>query len=322
MQLYRAGWRSVDLDLDATLVATYRGQFEEAATCARSAWEHFVGGPGTPNLPPHRQASARLASATLAAYTGDVALMHQMLRPLFESALTGEITSPVTWRACLVAARVEPDFRAAAAGAPRQQPRTDGWFVLEKSCRAGDRGRRPSAPGGLLGRAVRLQLETEMSRQRGEDTVEDWQHVVDSWRAVGAPTTRDGRCSGWPSGRSRKDALTTQPQPRRESREISEELGARPLLQEVHALSRRARLRIGPAAEQAHGDGLAVLTGREREVLELVAQGRSNDQIAETLFISPKTASVHVSHILAKLGATSRTEAAARWHQARADTPN
>lgn len=46
-------------------------------------------------------------------------------------------------------------------------------------------------------------------------------------------------------------------------------------------------------------------------MLHLVAEGHSNDQIAKKLFISPKTASVHVSRILAKLGVTSRTEAAA-----------
>ena len=46
-------------------------------------------------------------------------------------------------------------------------------------------------------------------------------------------------------------------------------------------------------------------------MLALVAQGRSNAEIAQQLFISPKTASVHVSHIMAKLGAASRTEAAA-----------
>jgi len=59
------------------------------------------------------------------------------------------------------------------------------------------------------------------------------------------------------------------------------------------------------------GDGpLGSLTDREREVLALVAEGQSNGKIATTLFISPKTASVHVSNILAKLGVASRTEAA------------
>jgi DNA-binding NarL/FixJ family response regulator len=63
---------------------------------------------------------------------------------------------------------------------------------------------------------------------------------------------------------------------------------------------------------------LAVLTEREREVLELLADGRSNPQIAEALFISRKTASAHVSNIIAKLGVTSRGEAAAVAHRTRA----
>ena len=52
------------------------------------------------------------------------------------------------------------------------------------------------------------------------------------------------------------------------------------------------------------------LSAREWEVLELVAAGRSNGEIAEVLFISPKTASVHVTHILNKLGVNNRVEAA------------
>jgi DNA-binding CsgD family transcriptional regulator len=57
------------------------------------------------------------------------------------------------------------------------------------------------------------------------------------------------------------------------------------------------------------------LTDREREVLLLLAGGRSNPEIAQALFISPKTASVHVSNILAKLGVGGRVEAAAVVHR-------
>jgi ATP/maltotriose-dependent transcriptional regulator MalT len=104
-----------------------------------------------------------------------------------------------------------------------------------------------------------------------------------------------------------------------EAARLATALGAAPLLADITALARRARVRIdadAPAAEPA-GTGIDAfgLTQREREVLELLADGRSNPQIAAELFISRKTASVHVSNILGKLGVASRGEAAAVAHR-------
>jgi DNA-binding NarL/FixJ family response regulator len=71
----------------------------------------------------------------------------------------------------------------------------------------------------------------------------------------------------------------------------------------AEALARR----IEGAAHRSDGE----LTGRELEVAALLADGLTNGQLAERLFISPKTAAVHVSNILAKLGLSSRAEIAA-----------
>ncbi len=86
------------------------------------------------------------------------------------------------------------------------------------------------------------------------------------------------------------------------AREVAHRLRAAPLLAELRAAG------IAPQRTEA---GLGALTPREHEILRLVAQGRSNGEIAKQLFISAKTVSVHVSNILAKLGAAGRTEAAA-----------
>jgi DNA-binding CsgD family transcriptional regulator len=77
-----------------------------------------------------------------------------------------------------------------------------------------------------------------------------------------------------------------------------------------------------PVAERAAQPNIEALglTDRELEVLQLVAAGRSNPQIAAELFISPKTASVHVSNIISKLGVSSRGEAAALSHRLGLDT--
>lgn len=98
------------------------------------------------------------------------------------------------------------------------------------------------------------------------------------------------------------------------------DLGALPLCTEIEDLARRGRLSLEMETATkiiSEPSPLARLglTVREQEVLGLLATGRTNRQIAETLFISPKTATLHVSNILSKLGVTNRVEAATIAHR-------
>ncbi len=116
----------------------------------------------------------------------------------------------------------------------------------------------------------------------------------------------------------------------RRGHEAAVRLGAAWLQEAIEGLARRGRLRLGTeerasSAAAAGPGGAAVsppspadelgLTPRELEVLLLVTEGRTNREIGERLFMAEKTASVHVSRILAKLGVRSRTEAATAAHR-------
>jgi DNA-binding CsgD family transcriptional regulator/tetratricopeptide (TPR) repeat protein len=105
----------------------------------------------------------------------------------------------------------------------------------------------------------------------------------------------------------------------RAAHETAMRLGAEPLRGALEALARRGRLDLGTGVPVERT--LAGLTPREVEVLRLLVQGRSNRQIAEQLFISGKTASVHVTNLLAKLGVHSRLEAAATARRLGLDQP-
>jgi DNA-binding NarL/FixJ family response regulator len=111
----------------------------------------------------------------------------------------------------------------------------------------------------------------------------------------------------------------------RTAAEIADRLGAVPLRHQIDQLAARGRLTLleaVPADEDQPSVAAQLgLTPRELEVLRLVAAGRSNRQIAEELFISAKTASVHVSNILGKLGVSARGEAAAVAHKLRLFQP-
>jgi DNA-binding NarL/FixJ family response regulator len=91
--------------------------------------------------------------------------------------------------------------------------------------------------------------------------------------------------------------------------------GHAPLLAEIHAVARRARIDLDVPAQPVPRDGPAAthpfgLTDRELDVLRLLAEGKTNVEIATALFISPRTVGVHVSSILRKLDATTRVQAA------------
>jgi DNA-binding NarL/FixJ family response regulator len=103
----------------------------------------------------------------------------------------------------------------------------------------------------------------------------------------------------------------------RRAHETASALRAAPLAREIAAFARRARVQLDRATageSSAPGIERLDLTARELEVLQLLAGGKTNREIAAELVISEKTASVHVSHILSKLGVRNRVEAASLAH--------
>jgi DNA-binding CsgD family transcriptional regulator len=148
-----------------------------------------------------------------------------------------------------------------------------------------------------------------------------WDEAAAAWEALGQPySTAITLLAAAEAALADGDREAAAERLRRAA-PLADRLRALPLSGEIAALARRARISLAGGPGGPGPDRLG-LTDREFEVLRLVAAGRSNREIAAELFISAKTASVHVSNILAKLGAASRGEAAARAHDSRLfDTP-
>ncbi|MCM1977378.1 LuxR C-terminal-related transcriptional regulator, partial [Streptomyces sp. G1] len=175
--------------------------------------------------------------------------------------------------------------------------------LVEAARESAGRGKE-RAPQGPEGMAWLARAEAEWARATSGPDVDAWAAAVAAFDY--GDTYELARCrfrlaEALLTADRREEAATEA----RAVRETAEWLGAAPLLERVEQLIRRGRLADAPA------DGTSPLTAREQDVLRLLAQGRTNRQIGEALFISGKTASVHVSNILAKLGAASRGEAVA-----------
>ncbi|GLW63847.1 helix-turn-helix transcriptional regulator [Actinomadura rubrobrunea] len=172
---------------------------------------------------------------------------------------------------------------------------------------------------GPAQRAERLTFLAQAACARGAADPAAWDEAAAAWEAVKRPyplaetLTRAAEAA---LARGDRDGAAER---LRRAAELAARLRARPLSDRIDDLVRRARLPRGTGAAGSDGSAPGAsalgLTPRELEVLRHVAQGRSNREIAEALFISAKTASVHVSNILGKLGVASRGEAAATAHR-------
>lgn len=139
------------------------------------------------------------------------------------------------------------------------------------------------------------------------DAVARWDEFGDRW----ATAMADVRAAEAAAASGAADRAATS---LRRAHSIASALAARPLLAEIEAVSSRTRLSVDAPTRVVISDSSVErlgLTPREGEVLALVAAGRTNRQIGEELYVSDKTASVHVSNILRKLGVNSRVDAAA-----------
>jgi DNA-binding NarL/FixJ family response regulator len=158
---------------------------------------------------------------------------------------------------------------------------------------------------GPEGQAWALRAEAEWHRVHGRLDVELWRRVVAAFDFGFVYETARAR---WRLAEALLAAgARTEAQAEWElAREAAGKLRATPLETALADFARRARFTTGGGS---HGDG--GLTARETEVLRLVAEGLTNREIAERLFIAQKTVSVHVSNILGKLEVSTRTQAAA-----------
>jgi DNA-binding CsgD family transcriptional regulator len=173
------------------------------------------------------------------------------------------------------------------------------------------------APGAVL-TALAATFAAESARATGTFDRTAWDRAAAAWADLERPYPLSRALLGAAEAAAADGDRNGAADCVRRAAELADRLGARPLSDQIGRLARRAGLPPAgdPAPTPAPLDSFG-LTPREREVLRLVAAGRSNREIAGALFISAKTASVHVSNILGKLGVTSRGEAAATAHRLR-----
>ncbi|MCZ9348945.1 AAA family ATPase [Streptomyces mutabilis] len=289
------------------VVALARGGTAEAARLLAEARTAY----GTHDPMPQRRLPLAVLAVGIAAAEGRVKDVRAELGRALDAGLPPG-TQRYGWPLLLSAAGAEADARGLPAA---EEGRAEALERLTGAARSLTTG----APVWL---AHEKWVRAELRRAEGRDTPALWTEAVTAFESLERPyelARVRHRLAAALLNTGGEDERARATELLRLAGTVARHLGARPLADAVDLLGRRARLTLGRAAgpERAPADPAEALglTSRERDVLRLVSDGRTNRQIAEELFISPKTASVHVSNILAKLGVSGRGEAAAVAHR-------
>ncbi|MFF2786819.1 AAA family ATPase [Streptomyces sp. NPDC058049] len=292
-------------------LALARGELTEAAHQLVAAHAHF-GSHETQPQPQHRIPLYRLAIGVAAA-EGRLADVRA------ETSAAAAYGFPLgqhryAWPLLLAAATAEADARGLPAAEAGRDAALD---VLRTAARS-------LATPVPVWTAYAEYVRAELRRAEARDTLADWTAVEKAVRPLERPYLLARACHRLAEALLATGDREPAAALLREACATAERIGSRTLREDLALLAQRARLPLTgadsaaapPVPESDPAEALG-LTSRERDVLRLVAAGSTNRKIAEELFISPKTASVHVSNILAKLGVTGRGEAAALAHRLR-----
>ena len=314
-----AGRAALWLSINRGRVLLGRGRFDEASAVLERARELDT------ELGETEFRSALLAAITeLAVWRGDPTVAWPVIAEGLARVRADELPDPsLAWLAAL-GLRAEADLAATARARRDDAALARALAHGEQIAAVVERGL-SAAPeiSRDTGRGVALAalIAAERARLVGRDTAEAWVAVADAWSLAGRPFptayARFREAEAHLAARERPAAAAAA----RAGYELAVRLGAAPLRAEIERLARLGRLDLGDEAVATTAPALVDpaasfgFTARESEVLQLVAGGWSNQQIADALFISRKTASVHVSNILGKLGVDSRVEAAAVAHR-------
>ena len=321
------GTAAIELLLARCRLAVGRGQFA-AAHADLERVDHSW----TQAVAPRYQAPLLTLAAGMALWEGQIGDAREaVVRALDLVAGSDDVwlVAPVLWHG--VRAEGDEAVRARAVGdrVEAKEAADAATGVLERA-RALQEGAAPAVRPVVA--AYDALCRAEERRAAGADDPDIWAEAAELWAALGQPYPaayaryREAEAVLSAQARSARAASVL-----RAAHEAALHLGAGPLRHEIEALAGRARLVLARPDDESSGDGqvdtsavpggratpspLDALTARELDVLALMAEGRTNREIATALYISEKTASVHVSHILAKLGVRSRVQAVAVAHQ-------
>ncbi|MGW3325133.1 helix-turn-helix transcriptional regulator [Streptomyces virginiae] len=290
-------------------LALARGELAEANHQLAAAHTHY----GTHETQPQHRIPLRRLAIGVAAAEGRIADVRA------ETSAAAAHGFPLgqhryAWPLLLAAATAEADAR----GLPAAEAGRDAALAV---LRAAARSLATPVP---VWAAHAEYVRAELLRAEARDTLADWTAVETAVRPLERPYLLAKACHRLAEALLAAGDRGPAAVLLREAYATAERIGSRTLREDLALLAQRARLpltdtdsAVAPPAPETDPVEALGLTSRERDVLRLVAAGSTNRKIAEELFISPKTASVHVSNILAKLGVAGRGEAAALAHRLR-----